>query len=296
MKKPITLFAITATLLISIGYLMSEQQQANTDITTVKVTDKIYMLQGDGGNIGVSVGEDGILMIDDKFARHAPNIEKALKDLNTGSLKYLLNTHYHGDHTGSNEIFGKMSTIVAHNNVRQRLSTEQMRRGQPDPPKPKAAWPVITFDSSVSLHFNGEEIKAMHYPNGHTDGDAVIYFTQSNVVHMGDDFFVGRFPYIDLGAGGSVLGLIKAIENVIANVPADVKIIPGHGDLSTLEDLKAYHGMLKETSAIVQEKIKAGKSVDAIKSEGLPEKWQEWGSGFIKQDGWLETLHTSLSR
>ncbi|MFQ5630784.1 MAG: MBL fold metallo-hydrolase, partial [bacterium] len=179
MKKPITIFAITAALLLSIGYLMS-QQQANTDISTVKVTDNIYMLQGDGGNIGVSVGEDGILMIDDKFARHAPNIEKALKDLGTGSLKYLLNTHYHGDHTGGNAAFGKTSTIVAHNNVRKRLSTEQMRRGQAVPPKPEEAWPVITFDSSVSLHFNGEEIKAMHYPNGHTDGDAVIYFTNSN--------------------------------------------------------------------------------------------------------------------
>ena len=295
MKKPITIFAITATLLLSIGYLMS-QQQADTDITTVKVTDNIYMLQGAGGNIGVSVGEDGILMIDDKFARHAPNIEKALKDLGTGPLKYLLNTHYHGDHTGGNAVFGKSSTILAHTNVRKRLSTEQMRRGQAVPPQPKAAWPLITFDNSVSLHFNGEEIKAMHYPNGHTDGDVVIYFTNSNVVHMGDDFFAGRFPYIDLGAGGSVQGVIKAIEHVIANVPADVKIIPGHGDLSTLDDLKTALAMLKETSAIVQEKIKAGKSLDEIKSEGLPEKWSSWSWNFINQDSWLETLHTSLSQ
>lgn len=294
MKKTITFFVVTVALLLSIGFLLPQQDFSNVEIKAQQVTDNIYMLQGSGGNIGVSIGEDGILMIDDQFAPLAPKIEAALRELSSGSLKYVLNTHFHGDHTGGNEVFGKSATIVAHDNVRQRLSTEQTRRGQVIPPKPEEAWPVITFDSSVSFHFNGEEIKAMHHPNAHTDGDAVIHFVDSKVVHMGDNFFAGRFPYVDLGAGGSVQGLIAAIENVIDSVPAEVKLIPGHGQLSTLDDLKAYHAMLKETSALVQEKIDAGKSLETIQAEGLPEKWQPWGSGFINQDRWLETLHSSL--
>lgn len=293
MKKSLLFFLIVSGMLLGLGFVFSQQDFSNVQIKTIKITDNIYMLQGRGGNIGVSIGEDGIILVDDQFAPLAPKIETALKKLNPGPLKYVLNTHFHGDHTGGNEVFGKTSTIIAHHNVRKRLSSEQRRGDRITPPKPKEAWPVITFDNSVSLHFNGEEIKAMHYPNGHTDGDAVIYFTRANVVHMGDDFFAGRFPFVDLGSGGSVQGMIAAIEAVIAAVPVDAKIIPGHGPLSTVDDLKAYLNMLKETSSLVQEKIAAGKTLEQVKAEGLPEKWSTWGSGFINQERWLETLYNS---
>ncbi|HYQ82514.1 MAG TPA: hypothetical protein VEP28_00590, partial [Rubrobacter sp.] len=156
------------------------------------------------------------------------------------------------------------------------------------------ALPVITYGDEVSIHFNGEEILAVHFPRGHTDGDSVIFFTGSKVIHMGDDFFHGRFPFVDIESGGSVQGLIDNIAKVLARIPADTKIIPGHGPLSTPADLKSYHEMLVATSGIVREKIQAGKDLATIKKEGLPEEWTEWGSGFIKTDFWLETLHKSL--
>jgi glyoxylase-like metal-dependent hydrolase (beta-lactamase superfamily II) len=155
---------------------------------------------------------------------------------------------------------------------------------------------VITFDESLSVHFNGEEIKAVHYPNGHTDGDGVIFFMQSNVVHMGDDFFAGKFPFVDLNNGGSVEGLVRNIGNALAKLPAGVKIIPGHGPISTVDDLKAYHQTLIETVDIVRKQMQAGKSLDEIKAAGLPEKYKDWGAGFITTPIWIETIHKSLSK
>jgi glyoxylase-like metal-dependent hydrolase (beta-lactamase superfamily II) len=155
---------------------------------------------------------------------------------------------------------------------------------------------VITFDQALSVHFNEEEIRAIHYPRGHTDGDSVIFFTSSNVVHLGDNFFAGAFPFVDLDSGGSVDGLTKNIGEIIAKIPAGAKLIPGHGPISTIEDLKAYHGMLQETTEIVRQKIAAGQTLDQIKGEGLPAKWQSWGAGFIKTDMWIETVYRSLRK
>jgi glyoxylase-like metal-dependent hydrolase (beta-lactamase superfamily II) len=277
---------------------MAQQDFSKVEITATKVAGNIYMLQGSGGNIGVSVGTDGILIVDDQFAPLADKIKKALKDLGDGKLKFVLNTHWHGDHTGGNVAFGPDAPIIAHDNVRQRLSTEQKSEffKRTTPASPNEALPVITFDKSLSVHFNGEEIKVIHFPHGHTDGDSVIFFTKSNVVHLGDDFFVGRFPFVDLESGGDVEGLIKNIAEIIPKLPADVKIIPGHGAISTVADLKAYHRMLTETTAIVRDKMKAKKTLAEIKAEGLPAEWKEWGSGFIKTDVWLETIHRSLSK
>jgi glyoxylase-like metal-dependent hydrolase (beta-lactamase superfamily II) len=254
------------------------------------------MLEGSGGNIGVSVGPDGILIVDDQFAPLADKIKAALKQLGDGKLKFVINTHWHGDHTGSNAIFGMDSTIIAQSNVRKRLNGTNTVMGQTSQPAPKAALPIITFDESLSVHFNGEEIKAIHYPNGHTDGDGVIYFTGANVVHMGDDFVTYGFPFVDLNSGGSVEGMIKNISTVIAKVPADVKIIPGHGPISTLDDLKKFHQMLVETSEIVRKQMQAGKSVDEIKAAGLPAKYDAWSKGFINAPVWLETIFKSLSK
>jgi glyoxylase-like metal-dependent hydrolase (beta-lactamase superfamily II) len=271
---------------------------SQVQIKATKVAGNVYMLEGSGGNIGVSVGAYGILIVDDQFAPLADKIRATLKGLNPGKLRFILNTHWHGDHTGGNVEFGPEAPIIAHDNVRKRLATEQRSEffNRTTPPSPKEALPVITFDQALSVHFNEEEIRAIHYPRGHTDGDSVIFFTSSNVVHLGDNFFAGAFPFVDLDSGGSVDGLTKNIGEIIAKIPAGAKLIPGHGPISTIEDLKAYHGMLQETTEIVRQKIAAGQTLDQIKGEGLPAKWQSWGAGFIKTDMWIETVYRSLRK
>jgi len=289
-------------LLLLVLFVFAAAAQAQTDFTKVqmkatKVAGNVYMLEGAGGNIGVSVGDDGLLIVDDQFAPLADKIRAALKGLADKKLKFILNTHWHGDHTGGNVVFGPEATIIAHDNVRKRLATEQKSTvfNTTTPASPKEALPVITFDQSLSVHFNGEDIRAIHFPHGHTDGDSVIFFSASNVVHLGDDFFAGRFPFVDLESGGSVEGLIKNIGELVNKIPADARLIPGHGPISTLDDLKSYHRMLQQTTEIVRGKIAAGKTLDQIKSEGLPDEWKPWGTGFIKTDRWVETIYKSLT-
>jgi glyoxylase-like metal-dependent hydrolase (beta-lactamase superfamily II) len=293
----LTVLRIIFVGLFLLGAVWATQQQdiSDVEIKATQVRGNIYMLEGRGGNIGVSVGDDGILIVDDQYAPLSEKIRAALSKLNNGPLKFVLNTHWHGDHTGGNPFFGKEATIVAHANVRQRLMTEQRRGERVTPPLPKEGWPVITLESSLSLHFNGEEIKVLHFPQGHTDGDCVIFFVNANVVHMGDDFFVARFPFVDLASGGDVDGLIKNIEQIIAQLPADVKIIPGHGPISTLDDLKTYHRMLMETTKAIRQGIAAGTSLDELKKQGFAEEWKSWGSGFISTERWIETIHQNFS-
>ena len=287
-------------LLLTLLCVFATTTQAQTDFSKVqmkatKVAGNVYMLEGAGGNIGVSVGDDGLLIVDDQFAPLADKIRAALKGIADKKLKFILNTHWHGDHTGGNVAFGAEATIIAHDNVRKRLATEQKVLGNTTPASPKEALPVITFDQSLSVHFNGEDIRAIHFPHGHTDGDSVIFFSASNVVHLGDDFFAGRFPFVDLDSGGSVDGLIKNIGELVNKIPPTAKLIPGHGPISTLDDLKSYHRMLQQTTDIVRGKIAAGKTLDQIKSEGLPDEWKPWGEGFIKTDRWIETIYKSLT-
>jgi cyclase len=266
------------------------QDLSKVEVKASPVSGAVHMLTGAGGNIGVSAGPDGILIVDDQFAPLAEKIRAALQGVGGGRLRFVLNTHWHGDHTGSNPAFGKEATIVAHDNVRKRLATERTVMGETSPPMAPEGLPVITFDAAVSVHFNGEEIRVLHAPNGHTDGDSIIYFTKSNVVHMGDHFFNGAFPFVDLASGGDVDGYIRNVAAVLAKAPADAKIIPGHGPLATTADLRTFHGMLVETTGIVRERLKAGKTVEQIKAEGLPEKWKSWGTGFISTDVWIETI------
>ena len=273
----------------------AQQDFSKVEIKPTKVAGTVYMLQGSGGNIGVSVGADGILIVDDQFAPLADKIKAALKTLGEGKLKFILNTHWHGDHTGGNAVFGPEAPIIAQTNVRKRLAEGSNAPNRNVKPAAKEALPVITFDQSLSVHFNGEEIRVLHFPHGHTDGDAIIFFTRSNVVHMGDDFFSGMFPFIDLDSGGDVEGYVKNVGEVITKVSADVKIIPGHGPLSTIDDLKRFHRMLLETTDIVRRKIAAKKTLDQIKAEGLPDEWKSWGTGFINTDRWLETVYRGLS-
>jgi cyclase len=293
-RLPITLSSLVLLTAISVA---GQQDFSKVEIKATKVAGNVFMLEGSGGNIGVSVGADGILIVDDQFAPLADKIKAALKGLGEGKLKFILNTHWHGDHTGGNVKFGPEATIIAHDNVRKRLSTEQRLEvfKQTIPASPKEALPVITFDQSLSVYFNGEEIRVIHFPQGHTDGDSVIFFTTSNVVHMGDDFFSGRFPFVDLESGGSVEGLIKNISDIIGKLPANVKLIPGHGPISNLDDLKLYHRMLVETTDVVRKGMASGKTLEQIKKEGLPAEWKSWGSGFINTDVWIEIVHRSLS-
>jgi cyclase len=290
-------FLVAIIMLCSSARSTLAQDYSKVEIKVTKVAGNIYMLEGAGGNIGVSVGPDGILIVDDQFAPLADKIKAALKTLGEGKLKFVLNTHYHGDHTGGNIAFGLDAPIIAQTNVRKRLSEEQKSKffNRTTPASPKEALPVITFDNAVSVFFNGEEINVIHFPHGHTDGDSVIFFTGANVVHMGDDFFNGRFPVVDLEAGGDVEGMTKNIGDIISKLPAGVKIIPGHGPLSDADGLKAFHNMLVQTTDIVRKRMAAGKTLDQIKAEGLPEEWKTWGGGFIKTDLWLTLVYTSLS-
>ena len=275
----------------------AQQDFSNVQMKATHVAGNIHMLEGAGGNIGVSVGPDGILIVDDQYAPLADKIRAALKQLGEGKLKFVLNTHHHGDHTGSNKEFGREAHIIAHTNVRKRLSTEQKGAGgNVTPQSPKEALPVVTFDDALSVHFNGEEIRAIHFPAGHTDGDSIIFFTSANVIHMGDQFVNGRFPFVDVNSGGSVEGFTKNVGDVIKRAPAGVKIIPGHGALATIDDLKAFHRMLTETTSIIRKQIDAGKTLEQVKTAGLPAEWNSWGTGFIKTDRWIETVYNSFSK
>jgi glyoxylase-like metal-dependent hydrolase (beta-lactamase superfamily II) len=283
----IILFAATSAL--------AQRDFSTVEVKAAKVAGSVYMITGAGGNIGVSVGDDGIVMIDDQYAPLAPKIEAALKSITDKPLRFILNTHYHGDHTGGNEPFGKSAPIVAHENVRKRLSSTIVRGGTTTPPAPAGALPVLTFNDSVTIHLNGEDVRAVHMPHGHTDGDAVIWFTKSNVVHMGDDFFNGTFPYVDRENGGSIHGLIANLEKVIAAVPDDAKVIPGHGPVSDRKGLRTFVAMLKGTSAAVEAAIAEGKTLDQMKADKVLAAWDSWGAGFIKTDRWIGDLYAELT-
>jgi cyclase len=281
-----TLVPLTFALLATAA--LAQRDLSNVQIKTTQVAKNVYMLEGSGGNIGVSVGPDGILIVDDQFAPLSEKIEAAVKQLNPGKLKFVLNTHFHGDHTGGNANFAaKDATIIAQSNVRTRLAA--------DTNSTKAALPVITFDQSASVHFNGEEIKLLHHGPGHTDGDSIILFTGANVVHMGDQFVNGMFPFIDANSGGSLDGYLKTVTAVLEKMPADAKIIPGHGPLGTVDDLKKFRDMIAQTSALVRNAITDGKTLEQIKAAGFLDQWKSWGGGFINTDRWIETIYNDAT-
>jgi len=278
----ITLFAISAVAALW-------QDFTKVEVKATKVAGSVYMIAGtndavnfSGGNIGLSLGEDGVLMVDSKFATLGDKIKAAIKEIGGDLPKYIINTHVHDDHLNGNSVFNADGTIIAHTNIRKRLAD-----------KPKNLWPVITFDQSLSIHMNGEEIKAIHYPKGHTDGDAIIYFTGSNVVHMGDHLFNKMFPYVDLNSGGTVQGFMANIKKTLAEISENVKIIAGHGPLASKADLQENYRMLEETVALVTQKMKDGKSLDEIKKEGLQEEWKSWSWNFITEEKWIEKIYTS---
>lgn len=268
-------------------------------LKTTKVSGNVYMLEGvggfAGGNIAVSAGEDGILLVDDQFAGMNDKIKAELKEIDAGQLRFVLNTHWHGDHSGGNALFSKNATIIAHENVRKRLQAPQENSVGASPAQPKDAWPLITFDESLTIHMNGEAIDFIHFPNGHTDGDGVVFFNKSNVIHTGDHFFVDAFPFVDLDSGGNVISYTRNVKSLIDRMPEDVKIIPGHGGLATLEDYKRFHDMLVSTADYVKSKTEAGLTLEEIQVEGLPERWHSWASGYIKTEQWIGLIYQSLA-
>ncbi len=286
-------FGIALFLAAQVGTAQSDFSKVQIKVT--KVAGTVYMLEGSGGNIGVSVGMDGIVLVDDQFAPLAPKIREALKTITDKPIKFVLNTHFHGDHTGGNVQFSADAPIIAHENVRKRLHEGGTVLGGEVKPAPKEALPVITFNDRATIHLNGEDIRAIHFPHGHTDGDSVIFFPQSNVVHMGDDFVTYGFPFVDVGNGGSVTGMIEGVEKALAMMPADVKIIPGHGPLSTPADARKFVEMLKNTRALVAQAAQQGKTTDQMKQEKLLAQYDDLGRGFIKADGWIDVLYADIT-
>jgi cyclase len=273
---------------------------SKVQIKVTKVAGNVYMLQGAGGNIGASIGEDGIVVVDDQYAPLADRIQAALKGIAALPVRFIINTHYHEDHTGGNAYFQKQAPIIAHDNVRKRLESGGVAGNGGSvhldaKPAPKEALPIITFDHDVTVHLNGEDIRALYFPAGHTDGDSVIFFPKSNVVHMGDDFVTYGFPFIDVDSGGSIDGMIDGVEKVIAQVPADVKIIPGHGPISSVTDVRAYVEMLKGTRDVVAKAIKDGKTLDQMKQAKLLDPWKKYAGDMINADAFLETIYNSLT-
>jgi cyclase len=256
---------------------------SKVEIRTQKLAEGIYMLTGAGGNMGVSVGEDGIALIDDQYAPLTPRIQAALAALSDKPARFVINTHYHGDHTGGNENFGKAgAVIVAHDNVRRRLAAGKLAELGHDatPPAPKAALPVVTFTADVTLHYNGQELRVTHMARSHTDGDAVIEFHGANVIHMGDIFFNGFYPFIDVDSGGHVDGVIATADRVMAMANDETKIIPGHGKLASRADLQRYRNMLAALRTSIGKLIAEGKSLEEVLAATPTKDFDPaWGTG-----------------
>ena len=274
------------------------QGMDDVQIQTTDLGNGVYMLVGQGGNIGLSVGEDGVFVIDDQFAPLTEKILAAISAVSDEPVRFVFNTHWHGDHTGGNENMGATGAlIVAHENVRERMSTEQVleRIGRPvstTPPSPDGALPVVTFTEDVSFHINGDELHAFHVSNAHTDGDAIVHFVRANVVHMGDTFFRDRFPFIDTATGGSIDGVIGAAGQALAVMDAETQVIPGHGALSGREDLRAYRDALRTMRNAVATLVERGMSLDQIQA-ARPIRTQAaaWGQDLAAEQSFVATIH-----
>jgi cyclase len=264
----------------------AQQNFDTVKVVSQKLTDNIYMLKGEGGNIGVLVGKDGTLMIDDQFAPLSNKINGAIKTISPEEIKFLINTHVHGDHSGGNENFKRMGvTVVAHDLVRERMTKERVNKAlnRVTPPRDKDALPVITFSDKLNFHLNDEEIELIHLDNGHTDGDVMVRFKNANVFHMGDAFVRYGYPFIDVSSGGSFTGFLTSLDKSLALMNDSSKIIPGHGELATKNDVKIFRDKLVDIRDQVLAAFKKGKKVEDIPALGITDKYDaEWGNGFLK--------------
>ena len=292
------LFIIISCLVATSAF--AQQDFSKVQIKTIPVAEGVYMLVGSGGNIGLSVGQDGAFLIDDQYAPLTDKILKAISAVTDKPVRFLVNTHWHMDHTGGNENIGKGGTIiVAHDNVRKRLAKGQFMKvfNANIPPSPPKALPVITFADSVTFHWNDETLEVVHVRSAHTDGDAVIYFKSTNVVHVGDLFFNGIYPFIDAESGGSMEGVIAGVEEVLGRIDDNTKVIPGHGPLGNKTDLKAYRDMLATVHESMTKLIKAGKNIDEIiAAKPTADFDAKWGGGFLKPDQWVRIVYAVMQK
>ena len=295
---PAVLAVTTICAVSTVPAVARAQEMQDVRITTVSVAPGIYMLQGRGGNIGLSVGDDGAFLVDDQFAPLTSKILAAVAAVTDQPVRFVINTHWHGDHTGGNENLGRAGAIiVAHENVRRRMSAEQFleafnRRVRPSPP---GALPVITFTDAMTFHWNGDEIHVFHVHPAHTDGDAIIHFREANAVHMGDTYFNGIYPFIDASTGGTIHGMISAADQVLAMVNEETKIIPGHGPLSNRAELEAYRDMLITVRNRLAKLIADGKTRDeVIAAKPTSDLNATWGGGFLDPDVWVGIVYDGM--
>ena len=283
---------IAASLLAALP--AAAQDFSKVEIKTTKLGETTYMMEGAGGNLGLSIGEDAVFVIDDQFAPLSEKITAAIAKLTAKPVRFILNTHWHFDHTGGNENFAKAGAIVvAHENVRNRMSTDQLIEflKMPQPASPKGALPVVTFAGSVTFHLNGDEMRVIHVPRAHTDGDAIVHFVKSDVIHMGDVYFNGMYPFIDTSSGGTIDGTIAACDRVIALAKDSTRIIPGHGPLSNRTELKAYRDMLAAARERIGKLVADGRKVEEIvAARPMADFDAKLGDGFIKADRFAEMI------
>lgn len=297
MSKPVALFVLV---IAHAGAALAQRDWSKVEVKTITVAPGIYMLQGAGGNIGLAVGDDGAFLIDDQYAPLTDKVKAAVAAVTNKPIRFVFNTHWHGDHTGGNENLGGAGVlIVAHDNVRKRLAAGQFNEmfNRTVPPAPKAALPVITFSESVTFHLNGDEIYAFHVPPAHTDGDAVVMFRRADVIHTGDLLFNGGYPVFDVASGASLSGWIAAADRVLAVAGPATKLIPGHGELATPGDLRDFRDMLSTVRERVLPLVKAGKSADeVIAAAPLADLEGRWGKSFVKAADFLRAVHGGLTR
>lgn len=289
------LAAIAATYSLTLSTVFADEE---VSINTIPVTSNLFMLMGKGGNIGLFTGADGTFVIDDQYAPLTEKILTAIKSAGGKTPRFLLNTHYHGDHTGGNENLGNTGTlIVSHHNVRQRLKNGSFIQafGMKSPPAKNVALPVVTFSDDMHFHINNETVRAVHAPSAHTDGDSFIHFQKANVVHAGDIFFNGFYPFIDAAGGGSMRGMIRAVDSILAITDANSKIIPGHGPLADRSQLVAYRNMLDTAYTRLLKLKNAGISAeDAVVEGPLDDLEEEWGDGLFDGDRWITIVYPAV--
>jgi glyoxylase-like metal-dependent hydrolase (beta-lactamase superfamily II) len=276
---------------------ISAHHDDSAKFSIIPVTDSLSMLQGKGGNLALLTGEQGLVLIDNDYQDMSTGLKAALASYGgPEKLTYIINTHWHGDHTGGNLALGQYATIVAHNKVRERLLNAQEIKlfNMKSAPYPEIAVPSITYEKALALHINDEEIELVHFAGGHTDGDSVVFFKTVNVIHTGDHFFNGFFPFVDVDTGGNVLVMARNVNALLAMIDDDTKIIPGHGPLANKKDLKAFVHMLEGTAAEVKAMKDMDLSLEEIQQQGLTNKWQSWADGFLTTDIWISIVYRSL--
>ena len=283
-------------LIFCLGFYIQAQQNP-PKITLVPVAGPVYMLQGGGGNIGIVADAAGMFMIDAMYERVTGQIREAVKSLPGGDrVRVLVNTHWHSDHTDGNKALGPGAVIIAHENVRALLAKDQTLMGGQTKALPANALPGVTFSDKLTVYAGGEAIRLVHYPHAHTDGDTVVFLDGLKVVHMGDMFFNGMFPFLDVANGGDIDNWVKQLDIILGALPADTKIIPGHGPLAGIAELKAFRGMLADSADLVRKQMEAGKTLDEIKAAGVPDNLAAWTNGFLKAPQWLELVYRSLEK